>query len=624
MSAGRSIGSQAITALPANRSVILADSRYRSNQDDVYDFECNLSGNAIYAKEIYYQRLFWNQPLFSHNLNSVELRFQMNNNTSVTYVVYATPFLMFTEYDGNPAGSTFLAPQIGSYASNMELGLNGDVRTIPNNTTLVNGDGKIRDPSGNIIVMQFRYSPSKGFAICPVQNLVAYPFGYSIQLLPCSYIANAHYVHGFGVYDPTLSKTDYIPRNGFTAVYYSDTTPTLLPYRYVVVNSSELNKDRRLISFHNSNFANFINELAVFSINRENTGAFHSKTAGEDSTVVSLRDDYTPQNFRIQILNEMGQTLLCDDPIRTLLTSYLSDPAANNTFITGPLQNRGNSTFTNYIVFGARNRIPTGVVQTFASIMQVNILNPWPQTMTLCNNYQLFQSEIVSGFPNTYLEGRGQSIFLNDLFIPPSSAVIGGLQYTGFQDYSLNGYDPVSKTSTFSFYPYYNPQPVVALDFTCSVAFTSPPVFTGNSDVSIYLVMFNLADKHSIGYATLYTGSLQTIHETGGDKISFGANYVLLNLGQLDRTQKYQVCFKLYFMYAPGSGNWVMPNTITATSYPTRIAPYSFFFKNPSNNADAQEGYRPVPLNDYFWGDPLADGLCEEVIHEIGAILEYN
>lgn len=611
----RSIGRQAITALPANRSVILADSRYRNQNttDDVYNFECNLSGNAIYAKELYYQRLYWNQPLFSHNNSSVELRFQMNYDTSVTYIVYATPFLMYTEFDGNPYGTSFLPPQLNSYASNMELGLNGDIRTYPLNTTLINGDGKLRDPSGNTIVMAFRYSPSKGFAIYPVQNIAAYPAGYSIQLLPCDYIANAHFVHGFGIFSPDDSNTQYVPRSGFTAAYYSDTTPTLLPIRYVVINSPELNKDRRLISFHNGNYANFINELGVFALNRENTGAYHSQTAGEDSTVVSLRDDFTPQNFRIQIMNEFGTVLRCDDPIRNILSSYLANPVGTRSFISGALQNRGNPTFTNTIVFGTTNRIPTGVLQKFLSILQVNILTPYPNTMTNCTQYSFILPFI------------GQAVYLNDLAILPTD--LAGLQYTGYQNFAY-GPNPSCNTSLFRYYPLYNPVPFIGIDVNMTVSYSSGPTFTGPTPFHIQIDMISTTFPNpSFGTAILYQSDLQTLN-AAGNTITLNAlvpKMMTMNTF-FNPSQVQNVFFVLSLVNTSSPPALNVTPAPTFNNYPTQILPYQFLFMTPDNTVDAQNSYRPIPTQsqEYVYGDPSADGLCEEVIHEIGAILEYN
>lgn len=352
-------GEKSVTTLPSNRSIIIADSRFRTNNsnDTPYHFLCKLGGTGIYAKDIYYQKLFWNQPIFSHTANSCELRFQFCQDVNPTvYVVYATPFVMYNTYDGNPPGTSLLAPQPGSYAYNMELALNGDIRTVTQNTTLINGDGILRDVLGNIVTLRFRYSPSRGFCIYPVQNIPLYPLGYTISLLPCDYIKNAHYVHGFGVYDPILHPTDYIPLNMRTTAYWSDCTPNLLPFRYIVIQSSELNKDRRMISFHNGNFANFINELAMFSLNPVRTGVFHEAATGDDTTVVSLRHEYTPQSFHISITDEYGGNIYCSDPIGNMFrnSSLFASPTTLQSYLIGPLAGRGDALFMNNLVFGYR------------------------------------------------------------------------------------------------------------------------------------------------------------------------------------------------------------------------------------------------------------------------------
>ena len=196
-----------------------------------------MSGTGIYAKELYYTRLYWNQSLFSHNNSNNEILFQINGDTSTTYVVYATPFLMFNEYDGNPEGTSLLLPQLNSYASNIEQGFNGDVRLYDYNQVPINNKSGVIKVDGVDIYFAFRYSPTRGFYLYPIQPVPALESGpITIQLLPCSWIQNGHFVHGFGVWNSDLSSSStlvnggggvYEPRPGFKACYISDCSPNL-------------------------------------------------------------------------------------------------------------------------------------------------------------------------------------------------------------------------------------------------------------------------------------------------------------------------------------------------------------------------------------------------------------
>lgn len=377
-----------VRTLPANKSLVVADSVYRDVSDrnqTPYNFICRLNGTALTGKEVYYQKLYWNQSIFAHTNNSAELRFQVNGNTATTYVVYATPYLMYTQYDGNPQGTSFLAPQLYSYASNMELALNGDVRSLTGgNMNLINaGSGVLKDANGFTMHPQFRYSPSKGFVFTFAPSVNGLIPVYTLRILPCSWISNAHYVHGFGIVN-AASPTEFIPRDLWTVSYFSDDTPTLLPSRYVTIISPELNKDRRMISFQNANSSKFLNELAIFPLNPSYTGAYHTLVAGEDATVISKRDDYNPQSFQIAITDDQGEIIECDDILANLLGSTTVALADKYSFISGALVNRGNANFTNQILFGTATTSPNYVAPVtglFGSIGNYPFGNPQAKAM---------------------------------------------------------------------------------------------------------------------------------------------------------------------------------------------------------------------------------------------------
>ena len=620
-SSGRSIGEQSTTVLPANRSIIVADSRFRGENevDSPYNFNCDLSGTAIYAKEFYYQKLFWNQPLFSHNNSNNELRFQMNGDTSITYVVYALPFIMHHQFDGNPPGSTLLPPLPYSYASDLEMALNLDVRSIPNNTTPWAGVGYISDPTAPFhrITIQYRYSPTKGFCIFALQDSPTPNYFYTIRLMPCSYIANAHFVHGFGVFNPNVSTLDYLPHDFFSLAVWSDTSPKLLPSRYVVIQSQELNKDRRLISFHNGNFANFINELAIFAVNYARSGVFHEVGVGDDATVISLRDEYTPQSFRIQILDEKGGVIVCDDPVNNLIQSQGVDPAFVysyfNTF--DSYLGRGNPDFVNYLVFGYQ------VMRTSIPLSASGTLRLAPNPVGMGNEVIQFQSI------NYSTTNVAQNIVL--AFTAPLKLASGNLfpvvtQGLGFNaGTSLNPSVGLNTFTMFTWYRNLNPFPKVRWDFQ----FDSLQTINGDAKSAfVYWCMFDAVSFQCIMVSQAL--SLATRALVG---IIPGPNQIGLS------TTNWQINPDYAFPPLPSTINigfslgWVGKSSVyngllTGMYGGAATGPYLFSIENPFNTPNTQNDVYVPPNTEfsYTFGDPLAGALCEEVIHEIAAVLEYN
>ena len=82
--------------------------------------------------------------------------------------------------------------------------------------------------------------------------------------------------------------------------------------------------------------------------------------------------------------------------------------------------------------------------------------------------------------------------------------------------------------------------------------------------------------------------------------VGFAFAYVIVQTGGLIYTAHYAD------MYSSGSGSFSISNT----SIPSNV----------------QTDYIPpvIETQDYLFGDPLAQALEEEVLHEIAAVLEYN
>ena len=111
--------------------------------------------------------------------------------------------------------------------------------------------------------------------------------------------------------------------------------PTLLPNRYITVTSSALNHDRTLQSFaSNGRGKQFLNELAVFPISFMASNTLTSLIPEDDTTTISFRANYTPQEIDIQILNENGDILISENIFQKFIQSGEGAPlTAPNTFL---------------------------------------------------------------------------------------------------------------------------------------------------------------------------------------------------------------------------------------------------------------------------------------------------
>ena len=377
-----------VVGLPPNQSLVVADSRQRSaNENETpYSFKC-ICNSGIVAKEVIYSRLVWNQPLFTHNNTNNELIFQLDNDTTRTYVAYAPPFITFLEFDGNNNSSVGLTPQIGSYAYAMERMLNTQVRQLPLNTILTNNSDPLKRgkcliyPSNGIVTIYFRYSSSQGFFIyCQYINSgdPTLSRNVPIRILPCNYLNRGNSIHGFGILDKLTQS--WQPRSSFVPCYYSDSIPTLLSFDAIAVTSHQLTKDRRLNSFHSieqptnmlisgdiaddgstsatlyQGSAEYDSELAIFPVSVYDSCVRHEEVTGLDGTVVSLRWGYQPQEFDISILKgQTNEPLRAGDPIRILVQdgSITNDDLSSLIPYIGNLDAFiGNANIQNALLFG--------------------------------------------------------------------------------------------------------------------------------------------------------------------------------------------------------------------------------------------------------------------------------
>jgi hypothetical protein len=703
-----------VNVLPAQQSLVLADSRYRprgkfiTQAGDVvqeetedqtpYNFQANFSA-ALVGKEILYSKLHWNQPIYAHNTASCEFKFQMNNNTDITYVVYALPFMMYNEYDGNPPGVAWGTPQPFSYADMMEKAFNGDVRRYfeaskgirnyrliepPDNAVAPALPGYLYDSSGNKIVFRFRYSASQGFCISMAPPPQPSSTIYTIRLLPCDYIANAHYVHGFGVFDSSQSETTWVPRPNFTVAYFSDDTPNLLPFRYVTVRSNELVKDRRMISFQNANANQFNTELAVIPLNPIYTGVYHTEIMREDATVISKRDDYQPSVVRFSIAQENGTIIYCDSPISNMLqTPYIVNDTVKDSFlaVTSPYRGRGNVIFVNNLVFATRllrnsqpyrpgsyispsfpfsyptlnfswNVAPYGPLDFVSTTPFVGPVVGVQKNATNTGFFNWFNADpgasvnmFRQSIPWTLVQETTNSPNLNCTFLEfPDSYAFGGVnakvtylsKFTLFGTPSNNTMD--TPVSIFSWDPLKNPTISIYAQFRVSPHYLdpntgSPSVYNFNT-VWLYAYSYTINDivaaSKSLGNFTFGVPGT-SLDYNGGIQLNLNPKYPNL-------TDIQQIGFFITAQSIDNypSGNFP-PNTLGMAHYKLTfitISQKTFRFYGQGLQDGQYNEIPPIgistvntvnnPPRFYEYGDPLADAKCEELIHEVILITDKN
>lgn len=676
--------SPSVNVLPAQRSIVLADSKYRSrnkvtdingeviqvetNTESPYNFQANFSA-ALVGKEIIYQKLYWNQPIYAHSNDNNELRFQINGDDTVTYVVYAVPFIMYNEYDGNEPGIPWPAPKVNSYASMMELGFNGDVRELNTNLQLANSDkanpGNLYDADGFQMTVYFRYSPPQGFAIAFAPSINPNIPVYTIRLLPSTYIAFAHFVHGFGIFDDNSLSTNFVPRNQWTVAYFSDDTPNLLPFRYITIRSQELTKDRRMISFQNANSNRFNNEMAIIALSPVTTGTYHVENVGDDATVISKRDDYQPLTARIIITDENGNPILCDSPISNLLqTPDIVNDTTKNSFLFGAKAGRGNVDFVNDIVFGAERANIASTPGVFpVKIAQSTVVAPlgcigYDDPNTLIGPYVGSQKFVDPNFWTWWNDPRRSGaetvimrqcipIIVNptggDVSFPsfPDSYVYAGFNssvtvqnpFELFGNVTNNVIKP--EVSVFTWDPNKNRNPTISLD-----ANVYPFAFGVGGDITQFenVYTFIIGYSYELNDIVLATNailglsywpiSMGKILVNGVDVFSMTLNPTYSGLNEVQT-----VAFYLSFQNSV-YGNPTVPGTLgyakVAMNFPGGFPPAvpMLTFGNP-NLEQIQNGYLPPASNidvqdGYEFGNPQAMAKCEELIHEFVLVLDKN
>lgn len=319
------IGQRPTVVRNANSSVLVIDSENNQKEErNPADIKCALH-NDLDVKEIQYEKLVWSQPLFTHNCRNNLLLFEIVDVKNQDYTpdpaagnpyfcLLARPWCEYHLFDGNDNGAVYQTPFGFSYAAMMEYLMNNQLRKTDdirylNDSTPTPGRPWYYDETNTIRDAQlyFRYSPTSGFCIYAT-DLADPTYSLALRFFPCPYFKRGHFIHGFGQFD--YITREWLPYQGLVMAYYAESMPTLLPTRYITITSSALNHDRTLQSFASiGRGKQFMNELAVFPVSAQNNNRYNSITPEDDGTTISFRENYTPQEIDIQILDENGDIL---------------------------------------------------------------------------------------------------------------------------------------------------------------------------------------------------------------------------------------------------------------------------------------------------------------------------
>ncbi len=341
-----------IISIPPDKSNLLLDSRFRRDADTVGNFGSYLNSGVV-AKELQYNSLFWNFPIFTHNLGNNEIFFRVQGNTlgdNQVFAAYIRPWTIFTQFDGNSGGGGgFNTPLVGSYGFELAKALN-DSRLKESNAVY----------SGvfigvNAVVFSVVYNPSVGYLISAKAGGV----DVSWRFESCSWISEATNVHGYGQYDPSsgLMQPKYFNSAAtFYNGYISDTIPNLTISKYLIVYSDELSRERRLPSFKNFSDATgngqdyFNNEMAIIPVLLDNIGKY-SSISTMDSSVISVRAGSETQYVRVRMVDNQNRKVLAGNPLGVFLTDINTPAAVVQTTFDSAVGYR-TTTYMNYLLFG--------------------------------------------------------------------------------------------------------------------------------------------------------------------------------------------------------------------------------------------------------------------------------
>lgn len=590
---------KATVVYPPNSNLILIDSAYRGIEQEPYNFAATFS-SGIRGKQIAYDGIAWSQPFFTHNAKSSELIFEIETvpPQPEPLVIYATPWIIWKNYDGNVDTAFYQPPFYGSYGYNIETLLNTDIRLLSANTILytpLNG--------GNPITFFFRYSSSGGYTFFARDAATLLPL--RLRLLPCRWLDYAHRVHGFGKYD-ALSDSIIPESDQFAVSIRSAVHPNLVYTRYIYISCPELAQNRTYDSLL-SGFSQprFNMEVGVFATPIETAGVFHTDRATGDQTKIHLKTGVEPRVITMIMSDEEGEIISCGNP----LEQFFAD-------VTIPTQYQNNLLYPPYYISTPVTNI-LALGKSFPPPILPPLQTPFPTYRWSCYQFLPVSIPINMALNENVLNNATFSIFplqpnLQNVFRWNSETA---LQYNYSAPYQL-----IRTKAEF-----------MQVVFPMSFNFTSKPSGP-NSRVYIRLLtyvgdsapnppLFTQATRQSL--PEIFDPSAAWPAAPGQSpnlQCTFNIPYDLGQVGD-----------KLYFYVAVSILTTADPLTSTLYSMqgpynysPLNAAPNNqqsyLFMGNPSFDVD------PVPYvnpeANYRYVQPDTKALCEDVIHLMSCKLE--
>lgn len=342
-----------IISIPPDKSNLLLDSRFRTQNDTIGNFGSYLN-NGVVAKELQYNSLFWSFPIFTHNLGNNEIFFRVSGNAAgdnQVFVAYIRPWITFTQFDGNSGGGGgFNTPQVGSYGYEIAKALNDSRKKESNAVSYGITVG------GSAVVFSCVYNPAVGYLISAKAGATNVFWRFE----SCSWISEGTNVHGFGQYDSGsgLMQPKYFNSSAsFYNGYLSDSIPNLTISKYLIVYSDELSRERRLPSFKNFSDATgngqdfFNNEMAIIPVLLSNIGQY-TNISTVDSSVISVRAGSETQYVRIRMVDNQNRKVLSGNPLGTFLQDVNTPAAIVQVAFDASIGYRSTA-YMNYILFGS-------------------------------------------------------------------------------------------------------------------------------------------------------------------------------------------------------------------------------------------------------------------------------
>lgn len=346
----------AVEVVSSNSSLIVADSRYGKALDtlpngayiDPSEFICELSQGLNKIIRVQHRTLMWSQALYTHTPfdNQIHMYFQGGDPNGV--YMRLTPWLVFNYFAGQVEDEqSFAVPQVETYCWELEEALH-------NPYTGFNASGNLTGVPGVVdlngaAALRVRYKPGVGIYLYTTDPLIPFRIGNDSQ-----WLNEGHFVHGIGTLQPNGSFG--VNANDFVQSYSSSTIPTLALTRYIVINSREINFNRKVSSLTNVITGAFSqSEVNIFEIKKERIGRPTILTIEADPTSVNVDPLANTQQIVIFIRDEFGYRM------RGYYPTELYDYVANDFYTIPPATNWTANRILFASLYGPENPVYTRV-----------------------------------------------------------------------------------------------------------------------------------------------------------------------------------------------------------------------------------------------------------------------